>query len=238
MRVSPGITRRIWGDEGYRVFLSHKAEVKAQAAALKDKLGLFGMSCFVAHQDIKPTREWQDEIENALMSMDAFVALLTEKYHRSKWTDQEVGFAVCRGVPIVAVKLGLDPYGFIGKFQALSGEWGEAPDEVAIGIARLLIKQPRMLDAYIAALPKCFTFNDGNTLSRVLPEVKKVADQQAEAMMSAYNRNLQLQGSWGFNGTRPSQFGDGLAVHLSRATGEKYVTKNSGKIAKRGRGAR
>jgi len=238
VRVSPGITRRIWGDEGYRVFLSHKAEVKAQAAALKDKLRLFGMSCFVAHQDIEPTKEWQGEIENALMSMDAFVALLTENYHDSNWTDQEVGFAICRDVPIIAVKLGLDPYGFIGKFQALSGHWDETTtswdwDEAAMRIARLLIKQPRMLDAYIAALPKCFSFEDGNTLSQILPKIKKLTNEQAKAMMSAYNQNLQLRGSWGFNGTRPSQFGDGLAVHLSRATGKKYVMKASGEITKK-----
>ena len=63
------------------------------------------MSCFVAHVDIHPTKEWQDEIESALSSMDGFVALLTDKFHESDWTDQEVGFALARGVPIIAVRL-------------------------------------------------------------------------------------------------------------------------------------
>src|SRR6516225_1978448 len=113
-RASSERTQKIWGDDGYRIFLSHKAEVKREAGALKDKLGLFGATCFVAHEDIQPTKAWQDEIENALKSMDAFVALLTKKYHYSKWTDQEVGFAVCRGVPVIAVRFDIDPYGFIG----------------------------------------------------------------------------------------------------------------------------
>jgi hypothetical protein len=37
----------------------------------------------------------QNEIETALESMDAFVALLTENFHESLWTDQEVGYSTC-----------------------------------------------------------------------------------------------------------------------------------------------
>jgi len=90
--------------------------VKKETAALKERLQLLGVSCFVAHEDIHPGHEWQDEIENALASMDGFAALLTEGFHDSAWTDQEVGYALARGVPMIAVRLGRDPYGFIGKF--------------------------------------------------------------------------------------------------------------------------
>ena len=124
--VLPDSENRIWGVEGFRVFLSHKAEVKKQTSELKERLRSFGLSCFVAHEDIHPTREWQNEIENALFSMDAMVALMTDGFHDSLWTDQEVGFAFGRGVAIIAVKLGRDPYGFIGKFQALSCGWETA----------------------------------------------------------------------------------------------------------------
>jgi hypothetical protein len=192
-------------------------------------LGPFGISCFVAHEDIHPTKEWQDEIENALASMDAFVALMTEKFHHSLWTDQEVGFALARGIPMIAVKLGIDPYGFIGKFQALSCGWDEAPVE----LAKLLIGHPRMLDAYIAALPECSSFDQGNILSQVLPNIEKLTKGQAERMMSAYNGDPQLGGSFGFNGARPSYYGEGLAVHLSRATGHKYVATASGEVKKK-----
>jgi hypothetical protein len=119
--------QRIWGEAGYRVFLSHKTSVKRETAALKERLQPFGISCFVAHEDIRPTKAWQDEIVNALTTMDAFVALLTDDFHRSLWTDQEVGFALGRNVPIISVKLGKNPYGFIGKFQALSCDWKGAP---------------------------------------------------------------------------------------------------------------
>lgn len=68
--------------------------MKKEAAALKDSLSIYGISCFVAHMDIHPTKEWQSEIENALSSMDSLVALMTKDFHNSLWTDQEIGFVL------------------------------------------------------------------------------------------------------------------------------------------------
>lgn len=223
--VSVSALERIWG-RGYRVFLSHKDEVKKEAASLKDRLRLFGISCFVAHEDIHPTTEWQDEIERALVSMDAFVALMTEKFHESLWTDQEVGFALGRGVPMIAVKLGKDPYGFLGKFQALSCDWNDAPFE----IAQLLIRHPRMLDAYIVAVELCSSFDEGNTLSKLMPLIQHLTKAQVQRLMAAFNENGQVRDSWGFNGLRPSYCGYGLAHYLGLATGEKYELTESGKM--------
>jgi len=81
-------TSRIWGGLGdFRVFLSHKVAVKKETAELKEKLACYGISCFVAHEDIHPTTAWQNEIENALATMDGFIALMTPDFHDSLWTD-------------------------------------------------------------------------------------------------------------------------------------------------------
>ncbi len=210
---------RIWGDGGFRLFLSHKTEVKGQAAELKLLLQTFGVSCFVAHEDIHPTKQWQDEIEVALTSMDGFVALMTEGFHDSLWTDQEVGFAVGRGVPIIAVRLGRDPYGFIGKFQALTCQWVDVPLE----IVKLLIHQPRMINAYITAMLNCSSFDRGNTLARLLPNIQNLSAEQANAMVTAYEQNSEVRGSFGFNGNKPRKYGEGLAAHLTRITGHQLM---------------
>lgn len=216
--VATTAAERIWGSTGYRVFLSHKTEVKRETGELKSKLQPFGISSFVAHEDIHPTKAWQDEIESALASMDAFVALLTDAFHESLWTDQEVGFAVGRGVPIIAVKLGRDPYGFIGKFQALSCSWMAAPPD----LVKLLIPQPKMLDAYLAMVRGCSSFDCGNTLAQVLPAIQALSSEQADSLLAAYNANLELRGSFGFNGAKPRYYGEGLPAHLLRATGRRY----------------
>jgi hypothetical protein len=209
---------RIWAPKGYRVFLSHKTEVKRETADVKAKLQMFGVSSFVAHEDIHPTKAWQDEIESALMSMDAFVALLTDGFHDSLWTDQEVGFAVGRGVPIIAIRLGRDPYGFIGKFQALSCGWDAAP----LAIVKLLMTDLKMVEAYVTAVQGCKSFDSGNTLAQVLPAVQSLTAEQASRLVDAYNTNIELRGSFGFNGTKPRLYGDGLQAHLLRTTGRRY----------------
>ena len=204
--------KRIWGADGFRLFLSHKSEVKKETAALKEKLQTFGVSCFVAHEDIHPTQEWQDEIENALASMDGFAALLTEHFHDSHWTDQEVGYALARGVPMIAVRLERDPYGFIGKFQGLSATW----DACAEQLVRLLLKHERMLNAYLQALRRCRSFDEGNVLSRLLPDIQRLSPQQIDDLVASYNESTQLQGSFGFNGKRSMFYGRGLVPHLNR----------------------
>lgn len=208
----PDATKRIWGDVGFRLFLSHKSEVKKETAELKERLQLFGVSCFVAHEDIHPTKAWLDEIENALASMDGFVALMTEDFHDSDWTDQEVGYAVARGVPIIAVRLGKDPYGFIGKLQALSSTWQAAGED----IVKILIKNDQMLSAYIQALHACWSFDQGNALATILPSIEKLTASQVDAFVAAYNGNGELRGSFGFNGTKSRMYGPGLVTLLNQ----------------------
>jgi len=210
--VAPDATKRIWDAGHYRVFLSHKSEVKVETAELKDHLKVFGISCFVAHEDIYPTQEWQNEIENALASMDAFVAVMTANFHDSDWTDQEVGYAVARGVPIVAAKLGRDPYGFIGKFQALRTSWSTAPEDVV----RVLMKSDRTLSAYLLAIKNCRSFDMGNTQSKVLDAITTMSPRQIDDLVAVYNGNSELRGSFGFNGTKPYSYGGGLVDHLHR----------------------
>ena len=102
-------------DETYLIFLSHKVEVKEEVQALKEGLEFYGVEAFVAHADIFPGTEWQKEILDALDHMDAFVPILTEGFRDSEWTDQEVGYAIAADVPIIPLRIDLDPYGFHGQ---------------------------------------------------------------------------------------------------------------------------
>ena len=89
--------------------------------ALRDALRPFAISGFVAHEDINPTEEWRDVIESALRTCEAMAAYVTPDFHPSHWTDQEVGVCLARAVLIIPIRRGTTPYGFMGKYQALSG---------------------------------------------------------------------------------------------------------------------
>ena len=135
---------RVWG-EGYRrkklVFLSHRAAYRRHVAQVREQLEKQGLSCFVAHEDVTPSRIWQNEILNALNTMDVFIGFVTDDFHGGGWPDQEVGYAYQRGVPRVFVKLeGADPVGMVAREQALMTNWERAGQEI---IAHL--KQARIL---------------------------------------------------------------------------------------------
>ena len=151
---------------------------------------------------------------------------MTKDFHNSLWTDQEVGVAFGRGVPIVSVKLGKVPMASSASFQALSCSWDTAAKE----IVKLMVKHEKMLNAYIEAVEKCGSFDKGNLLSEILPNIDKLNKQQAIKLVSAFNNNGQVRSSFGFNGEKPRYYGDGLVPHLNRLTGRKYKISRSGKI--------
>jgi hypothetical protein len=52
-----------WKPGQIRLFISHRDNYKAQAQRLGLSLEKFGISCFVAHDNIEPMETWQHEIE-------------------------------------------------------------------------------------------------------------------------------------------------------------------------------
>jgi hypothetical protein len=111
-----------WKDDEFRLFLSHTDANRVLAGQIRTRLSDYGIDTYVAHANIKPTTQWQEEIEAALMTCDALAAVLTPDFIESKWCDQEVGVVLGRERCIIGVKQGAVPYGFISKYQAVNGD--------------------------------------------------------------------------------------------------------------------
>ena len=216
----------LWGSGAIRAFLSHKAEYKVQATGIKEHLTTSGIACFVAHEDIEPMKEWESEIERALFSMDVLVALLTEGFHESDWTDQEVGVAVGRQIPVVPVRLGRDPYGFIGKYQAISGRT-DLPAETAekivqtifgngsINSRKIELARASLVDNYIGKVAESGSFARSKSLARELSRFDRLSPNQERALVSAFNENDQVKFAWGFR--------EEIVLQLKRLTGRDYT---------------
>ena len=146
----------------FRLFVSHISKDKHHAMRLRECLKHFAISGFVAHEDIDPTLEWQGEIERALFAMDALVCIHTPGFSGSYWTQQEIGFALGRGVKVISFKMGEDPKGFISKRQALSRQ-GRSAEQIASELNGLLLGDPltsgklteaqRIKDEFLAEIP-------------------------------------------------------------------------------------
>lgn len=93
----------------------------------------------------------------------------------------------------------------------------------------MLIKQGRALDAYIEAVGQCPSFDEGNRLAAILPAIDELSDDQAGALVAAFNDNHEVYHSFGCNGAKPLRFGNGLLHHLKRTNDRAYKEGRTGK---------
>lgn len=226
MNVNDNDKERIWGEGFLRVFVSHASKHKEVVSDLKSCLHKFGMSAFVAHEDIEPTREWQKEIRRALFSMDILIALLTDDFKNSQWTDQEIGVAVGRKIPIVSIRNGKDPYGFIRDFQAISGadhpsQWANTFFELALKNSDL---SSQAVDAFILGVERVTEYSEADHLVKTfLPKIEKLTSTQHSNLLKAFNNNNQV-----FEAFKYKPFD--VPEELCRITGFEHSYTQNGKL--------
>lgn len=146
-----------WKSGYIRMFVSHLSSNKIKMSQLKENLDGWGISAFVAHEDIEVSREWRDEIELGLSTMDILIAVVEDGFKESDWCYQEVGFALGRGIDVIPLRAGADPLGFISKYQGLQVK-GKIPRVVAEELAYILLKKntyrSKVLNALLISLPR------------------------------------------------------------------------------------
>lgn len=202
-RAQPINSPDFWEDNYYRLFISHRSEDKVEVGLLQKSLANCGISAFVAHVDITPSKEWLEQIELALRTCDGLLAYLTDKFHESHWTDQEIGFALARGARVIPLERGILPYGFMGKFQALRpGKLDTL--HIAVEIMKLVLNDPRtgpsfaeLIIGRLAMSPGYGTSSSCMTALEALPVIKP---QELKKLEEAFISNNQFNGVKGMTG--------------------------------------
>lgn len=146
MDFGTNINDSMWKPGFFRLFVSHVSKYKESASNLKSSLTEYGIDCFVAHEDITPSKEWEVEIENGLFTMDALCAIVVPEFSESKWCDQEVGIALGQHKLVISINKGENPYGFFGKFQALKSK--DTSSDMAAEVWRAISNNDRTKDLY------------------------------------------------------------------------------------------
>jgi hypothetical protein len=189
-----------WKKNFFKLFLSHISSFKKETAELQKSLLSYGITSFVAHEDIEPSKEWQSEIEIALKTMDGLAALLTPGFHESKWTDQEVGIAIGRSVPILSIRYGLDPYGFIGKYQGIQGS-GKDLKQISKAILMVLLKnensQQKMVHGLVHSFIESESFAESKQKIGLVEEAPYLSMDLIQMLENSIKENSQVRGSWG-----------------------------------------
>jgi hypothetical protein len=198
--------RKLPWDEGqFRLFASHRADDKYLVTEVKKRLAAMAVNLFIAHADIDPTAEWLEQIDLALDSCDALAAFLTPNFHMSNWCDQEVGFAMRRRVHIIPVDLGVTPYGFMGKYQALKAD-ASKPQELADAIYDILVTheltRTRMSEALVAYVAEAQSFDQANSGAKRLNRVSHWTPELLRRLEESLEGNRQVSGSFAVPGIK------------------------------------
>jgi hypothetical protein len=189
-----------WQPGFFRLFITHVAANKTEAHQLKEALARYQIAAFVAHDDIEPTKEWQSEIERALRTMDALVAIISPGFLASRWCDQEVGIAIGRSKLIIPLRAGADPHGFLGKYQGLQATEVEVP-MVAEKVGEILTQNPlssqRMADALVERLASSWSYDTAKRNMTLLERVPRLNASQVARLVRVIDENSQVGEAFG-----------------------------------------
>jgi len=200
---------KIFIGKSLRVFVSYSTADKKLAGALKVGLEDYGMDVFLAHEDITPCEEWEQIILRTLKQTDIFMPLLTKNFKNSSWTDQETGIAVSDQKFIISLKVNIDPYGFISKYQAFTFTFKEVPThggsyslcaDSCLGIIKLILTnkdlKENLKDCLIRSFINSGSFLDAGSKIIILDEVDSFSKEQIDAVIQGSISNDQINGSF------------------------------------------
>jgi hypothetical protein len=185
-----------WHGGMLRLFLSHVSAQREFAGDLKEHLARHGIELFVAHADIAPSRRWLDVITSALRTAHALAALLTDDFRASEWTDQEVGFALCRDIPIWLLQTNAVPHGFMGQYQSLSCDLSDADSLAGELFAQMMAHEEsaaHIRRGMVARLRWSSDFSTSIRLVRQLRFMTGFAQDELELLAEAPANNDQVR---------------------------------------------
>jgi hypothetical protein len=183
---------KFWKSGHFKLFISHISSFKENVSHLKTALEPYGISSFVAHEDIEPTKEWMIEIEKALASMDAMLALLIPGFHESNWTDQEIGIAIGKQKLIIPITKEIDPYGFLGKYQGFKAN-GKKIGAVASAVFNILCTHEKTNNQILNVITDLFLIanskEDANQRLSIIENTQYYSKEFAEKLAERVKDN-------------------------------------------------
>lgn len=191
----------LWQGSELRAFISHRDTHRGPAQALATALGRYQISCFVAHESIEATEEWRRATRDGLETMHAMVAFVTDDFHLSPWTMQEVGYALGKRIPCISVMVETSkPPGFLEPDQSLRGNLENPTDYAAILASHLADtsgRRSRIQQALIAAFRDSRTAQQARDRFTFLRDfVERLDEGEINNLLEAINGEAVLRNAF------------------------------------------
>ncbi len=182
------------------LFGSHLAKHKKVISEVGDSLSLLGVRLFIAHESIRPTADFQQEIRKSLNEVHGGLIFFHDGFGASPWCDQEVGWLIGRDVPYFTLKYGKKPpHGFVAKDQALSVTERTTHEKVIKEIVEWVTYdpdlKPRFIDSLLISLSRSNLFSTTDSLWRHLRLQQGLTQKQIDFLLSATQDNYQIHGA-------------------------------------------
>jgi hypothetical protein len=130
------------------VFVSYSFQDGALAASVVGNLESRGLQVFLAESSLSSTRQWREQIRDAVRSSRTAVLLITASSARSAWVMAEAGALGAQGVPTVVLLDGIEPGEMPGPLRmAAATEPVSRPDRWVDTVAGLLVRRQKAAQA-------------------------------------------------------------------------------------------
>jgi TIR domain len=186
-----------------KAFLSYSTKDKKIAGKIKEEFEKIGINLFLAHQDIKVSKEWRKRIKTEIKESKWCLFLITGSFEKSEWTDQEAGMAIAHNREIVSLYVQTKkPYGFLADYQAQkirTNNIGRLCKRFAEHISETK-EGAKLKDGIIRKLYKSKDFDDSRDCIRLLKMFILKTNEKKRVLRCA-ERNEQVGGG-GYNEVR------------------------------------
>lgn len=177
------------------IFMSYSSRDKKLAGQIKTRLEEFGITTFVAHDDIPGGSRWADFIRERIHDCRLFLALITKTYHVQEYTDQELGMAVYAKKPVVCISVDdTQPRGFARLFQYIPHHTDQGLERLGRDILDAILQEGRTekIDLTIGCLARSSQFDDSNSLAKHIDEGAHLSESQARQLADVFVKNDQI----------------------------------------------
>lgn len=119
-----------------QVFVSHAPPDLDLVQELFSTVQNLYIDVHIALEEIEPGRSRQD-LEGRLANSDLLVVVLTDEGAANNWVNQEIGYAVAKGIPILPLYTeDVEPEGYLQRHERVDLD----PDEMDVSVFNLLCR--------------------------------------------------------------------------------------------------
>jgi hypothetical protein len=184
-----------------QVFLSYREDEEGieYASALREELAILGINAIMASRSIRPGAVWAQTILGHLEASSALLCIASRGYTDSAWCQQEIGWAIGRGIPALWIRYDNteQSVGFLKDKQELTATNPVNEAEIARAVGAWLVREQKTQEeargTFIRAFTGSSTYQQTWDIARVLATLESLTDDEWQQINKAAATNRQVR---------------------------------------------